>query len=89
MFRLCHLQEAVTDGLKRALKSFGNALGNCLSNKDYLRFIGKAPAAPVPQISADELLHGVDETGLAAIRRRAIQEGRNRFQEVSVLNHFM
>ncbi|XP_027235083.2 DNA repair protein RAD52 homolog, partial [Penaeus vannamei] len=30
-------KEAVTDGMKRALKSFGNALGNCLSNKDYLR----------------------------------------------------
>ncbi|XP_066974450.1 uncharacterized protein [Macrobrachium rosenbergii] len=69
-------KEAVTDGLKRALKSFGNALGNCLSNKDYLRFIGKAPAAPVPQITSGDLLHEVNETGLAAIRRRALQEGR-------------
>ncbi|XP_064087838.1 uncharacterized protein LOC135202389 [Macrobrachium nipponense] len=69
-------KEAVTDGLKRALKSFGNALGNCLSNKDYLRFIGKAPAAPVPQITSGDLLNEVNETGLAAIRRRALQEGR-------------
>ena len=29
-------KEAVTDGLKRALKAFGNALGNCLSDKDTL-----------------------------------------------------
>ncbi len=32
-------KEAVTDGLKRALKSFGNALGNCLNDKDYLRVL--------------------------------------------------
>ncbi|XP_068217710.1 uncharacterized protein [Palaemon carinicauda] len=69
-------KEAVTDGMKRALKSFGNALGNCLSNKDYLRFIGKAPAAPLPQLTSEDLLHDVNETGLAAIRRRALQEGR-------------
>ena len=32
-------KESITDGLKRALKSFGNALGNCLSDKDYLRYV--------------------------------------------------
>ena len=32
-------KEAVTDGLKRALKSFGNLLGNCLSDKDYVRLL--------------------------------------------------
>jgi len=31
-------KEAVTDGLKRALKSFGNALGNCINDKEYLQF---------------------------------------------------
>ncbi|XP_054751808.2 uncharacterized protein LOC129257500 [Lytechinus pictus] len=36
-------KEAVTDGLKRSLKSFGNCLGNCLNDKTYLRSIGKAP----------------------------------------------
>ena len=30
-------KEAVTDAMKRALKSFGNLLGNCLSDKDYVR----------------------------------------------------
>lgn len=69
-------KEAVTDGMKRALKSFGNALGNCLSNKDYLRFIGKAPAAPVPGITTGELLHQETSTGLEQIRRRALEEGR-------------
>ena len=33
-------KEAVTDGLKRALKSFGNAMGNCLNDKDYVRLLG-------------------------------------------------
>ncbi|XP_038054554.1 DNA repair and recombination protein RAD52-like [Patiria miniata] len=39
-------KEAVTDGLKRALKSFGNGLGNCLNDKGYLRCIGRAPKPP-------------------------------------------
>ncbi|XP_033079220.1 DNA repair protein RAD52 homolog isoform X4 [Trachypithecus francoisi] len=36
-------KEAVTDGLKRALRSFGNALGNCVLDKDYLRALNKLP----------------------------------------------
>ncbi|PFX34356.1 DNA repair protein RAD52-like [Stylophora pistillata] len=36
-------KEAVTDGLKRALKSFGESLGNCISDKEYLKFITKQP----------------------------------------------
>ncbi|TMS05723.1 DNA repair protein RAD52-like protein [Larimichthys crocea] len=36
-------KEAVTDGMKRALKCFGNALGNCILNKEYLLAINKIP----------------------------------------------
>ncbi|NXI59409.1 RAD52 protein, partial [Chloroceryle aenea] len=36
-------KEAVTDGLKRALRCFGNALGNCILDKDYLRAVNKLP----------------------------------------------
>ncbi|NP_001089585.1 RAD52 homolog, DNA repair protein S homeolog [Xenopus laevis] len=36
-------KEAVTDGLKRALKCFGNSLGNCILDKDYLRAVNKLP----------------------------------------------
>ncbi|XP_056425516.1 DNA repair protein RAD52 homolog [Hyla sarda] len=39
-------KEAVTDGLKRALKSFGNALGNCIMDKEYLRAVNKLPKLP-------------------------------------------
>uniref|UniRef100_A0AAY4E0N2 DNA repair protein RAD52 homolog n=1 Tax=Denticeps clupeoides TaxID=299321 RepID=A0AAY4E0N2_9TELE len=42
-------KEAVTDGLKRALKCFGNSLGNCILNKEYLIAINKIPKqAPPP-----------------------------------------
>ncbi|KAI8622286.1 hypothetical protein BC830DRAFT_752696 [Chytriomyces sp. MP71] len=34
-------KESVTDGIKRALKSFGNALGNCVYDKRILMNIGK------------------------------------------------
>ncbi|XP_045585479.1 uncharacterized protein [Procambarus clarkii] len=77
-------KEAVTDGLKRALKSFGNALGNCLSSKDYLRFIGKVPASPAPNISSSDLLHQDVNTGLAQIRRRVTEEGRAQRQKSRV-----
>ena len=40
-------KEAVTDGLKRALKSFGNALGNCLNDKDYVQYVMNKPRQPV------------------------------------------
>lgn len=36
-------KEAVTDGLKRSLRSFGNALGNCILDKEYLRMVNKLP----------------------------------------------
>ena len=36
-------KEAVTDGLKRALRAFGNVMGNCISDKQYLRYIQRQP----------------------------------------------
>ncbi|XP_072291122.1 DNA repair protein RAD52 homolog isoform X2 [Eucyclogobius newberryi] len=39
-------KEAVTDGMKRALKCFGNALGNCILDKEYLIAINKIPKQP-------------------------------------------
>ncbi|KAK0141906.1 DNA repair protein RAD52 [Merluccius polli] len=43
-------KEAVTDGMKRALKCFGNALGNCIHNKEYLMAINKIPKQPTPPL---------------------------------------
>uniref|UniRef100_H3D3J1 DNA repair protein RAD52 homolog n=1 Tax=Tetraodon nigroviridis TaxID=99883 RepID=H3D3J1_TETNG len=41
-------KEAVTDGMKRALKCFGNALGNCILDKEYLLSINKIPKQTEP-----------------------------------------
>ncbi|XP_054878238.1 DNA repair protein RAD52 homolog [Poeciliopsis prolifica] len=43
-------KEAVTDGMKRALKCFGNALGNCILDKEYLLAINKIPKQPRPDL---------------------------------------
>ncbi|PSN64028.1 hypothetical protein BS50DRAFT_576652 [Corynespora cassiicola Philippines] len=39
-------KEAATDGLKRALRTFGNVLGNCLYDKTYLRAMEKMKVNP-------------------------------------------
>lgn len=38
-------KEATTDALKRALKNFGNVLGNCIYDKDYLSKVTKIKVA--------------------------------------------
>ncbi|KAF2872486.1 hypothetical protein BDV95DRAFT_569836 [Massariosphaeria phaeospora] len=44
-------KEAATDGLKRSLRTFGNVLGNCLYDKEYLK---KVQAMKVKPIKFDE-----------------------------------
>ncbi|KAF9477808.1 hypothetical protein BDN70DRAFT_810022 [Pholiota conissans] len=45
-------KEAVTDGLKRALRGFGNVMGNCLYDKSYTAEVIKVKYEPVrhPQL---------------------------------------
>lgn len=40
-------KEAATDGLKRALRTFGNVLGNCLYNQEYLKEVQKIKVKPL------------------------------------------
>ncbi|KAL5409115.1 hypothetical protein PMIN03_006162 [Paraphaeosphaeria minitans] len=40
-------KEAATDGLKRALRTFGNVLGNCLYDKTYLKKVQSMKVEPV------------------------------------------
>ncbi|KAI1370169.1 recombination protein Rad52 [Hypoxylon crocopeplum] len=40
-------KEGTTDALKRALRSFGNVLGNCIYDKEYLSKVTKIKVAPV------------------------------------------
>jgi DNA repair and recombination protein RAD52 len=39
-------KEGTTDALKRALRNFGNVLGNCIYDKDYLAKVTKLKVAP-------------------------------------------
>ncbi|KAI1434311.1 hypothetical protein GGR50DRAFT_687720 [Xylaria sp. CBS 124048] len=39
-------KEGTTDALKRALRSFGNVLGNCIYDKDYLSKVTKMKVGP-------------------------------------------
>ena len=40
-------KEGTTDALKRALRNFGNVLGNCIYDKEYVSKVTKVKAAPV------------------------------------------
>lgn len=44
-------KEGTTDALKRSLRTFGNVLGNCIYDKEYLAKVTKVKAAPVCGIS--------------------------------------
>ncbi|KAI3390809.1 hypothetical protein diail_8576, partial [Diaporthe ilicicola] len=39
-------KEGTTDALKRALRNFGNVLGNCIYDKDYLKKVTKLKVEP-------------------------------------------
>ena len=39
-------KEGTTDGLKRALRNFGNVLGNCIYDKEYLAKVTKIKVQP-------------------------------------------
>ncbi|KAF9051625.1 Rad52/22 double-strand break repair protein [Panaeolus papilionaceus] len=45
-------KEAVTDGLKRALRNFGNILGNCLYDKTYTAEVMKIKPEPVSDVAS-------------------------------------
>ena len=40
-------KEGTTDGMKRALRNFGNILGNCVYDKDFVAKVSKIKVAPV------------------------------------------
>lgn len=53
-------KSAVTDALKRSLRGFGNALGNCLYDKDFLSKIDKVKFDP-PDFDEGNLFRPTDE----------------------------
>ncbi|KAI5462441.1 hypothetical protein BGZ63DRAFT_214337 [Mariannaea sp. PMI_226] len=48
-------KEGTTDAMKRALRNFGNVLGNCIYDKDYVKQVTKLKAEPVKKFDQDNL----------------------------------
>ncbi|KAK2591023.1 DNA repair protein rad52 [Conoideocrella luteorostrata] len=48
-------KEGTTDGMKRALRSFGNVLGNCIYDADFVKQVTKVRAQPVKRFDQDNL----------------------------------
>lgn len=48
-------KEGTTDGLKRALRSFGNVLGNCIYDQGYVKQVTKLKAQPIKKFDQDNL----------------------------------
>lgn len=63
-------KEAATDAMKRALRNFGNVLGNCLYDKDYLSKVTKVKVAPT-KWDAENLHRHPD---YAPIKREALAD---------------
>ncbi|WAR06941.1 RAD52-like protein [Mya arenaria] len=76
-------KEAVTDGLKRALKSFGNAMGNCLGDKDYLKCINRAPKPPAEQCNIQEMKHSPMDPNIEQARKTGLQAADGRRNSVN------
>ncbi|CCH43955.1 DNA repair and recombination protein [Wickerhamomyces ciferrii] len=64
-------KEAMTDGLKRALRCFGNAMGNCLYDKEYLSKISKVKCAP-PDFDETNLMRFTDNMSVPHSRASTI-----------------
>ncbi|XP_067292368.1 DNA repair protein RAD52 homolog isoform X2 [Pseudorasbora parva] len=71
-------KEAVTDGLKRALKCFGNALGNCIMNKEYLIAINKIPKQPPPPLDPDKTKRSDGEPSVEKARFDSLARANSR-----------
>ncbi|KAJ2010991.1 DNA repair protein rad52, partial [Coemansia sp. S680] len=64
-------KEAVTDAIKRAMRQFGNALGNCVYDKEYVRTVKQIQKQPRNRLQAEDLFRYsdmVDEANCANMR---------------------
>ncbi len=53
-------KEGTTDALKRTLRSFGNVLGNCIYDQDYVKQVTKLKAQPFRKFDQDNLHRHAD-----------------------------
>ncbi|XP_023204810.1 DNA repair protein RAD52 homolog isoform X2 [Xiphophorus maculatus] len=70
-------KEAVTDGMKRALKCFGNALGNCILDKEYLLAINKIPKQPRPDLDPARTKRSEGQPSIEKARFCSLVSGQN------------
>lgn len=71
-------KESVTDGLKRSLRSFGNCLGNCIQDKDYLKCINRLPKPPAPAYGPADIKNPTQEAQLELARVSGINQSWRR-----------
>jgi DNA repair and recombination protein RAD52 len=71
-------KEAATDALKRALRNFGNVLGNCLYDKEYLQKVQRIKIAP-SRWDAENLHRHPD---FAPVKRESIAEAAEAHQKM-------
>lgn len=78
-------KEAVTDGMKRALKCFGNALGNCILNKEYLIAINMIPKQPLPPLDPAQTKRSEGEPLVEKARYSSLVREEKRLSAVGPL----
>lgn len=66
-------KEGTTDALKRTLRNFGNVLGNCIYDKDYLAKVTKMKVAPT-KFDEDNLHRHSDFAKKGEVKREAKNE---------------
>jgi len=66
-------KEAVTDGMKRALRSFGNVMGNCLQDQEYLKMVGSLKKDTRTYNTA-EVMNSHESLGLKEVRARSLRK---------------
>lgn len=76
-------KEGTTDALKRTLRNFGNVLGNCIYDQDYVKQVTKIKAQPVKKFDEVHLHRHSDfvkkepEGGAPAVYNNAAPPGQN------------
>ncbi|KAJ2811667.1 DNA repair protein rad52, partial [Coemansia sp. 'formosensis'] len=59
-------KEAVTDAIKRAMRQFGNALGNCVYDKEYIRTVKHVQKQPRNRLQGEDLFRYSDMVDVAS-----------------------
>ncbi|KAF2840728.1 hypothetical protein M501DRAFT_1047927 [Patellaria atrata CBS 101060] len=72
-------KEAVTDGKKRALRNFGNVLGNCIYDKEFVKWISRVKPSAT-NMSEVNLLR----PSLTAAQREAVIKSRQQEEDIKL-----